>query len=218
MSINAINNADSKTAFQNRILAATGAGALVGGVYTAKDKQYLYKGLPSDVFVRDVGRNLRKEMTSDEIMESAKVYKFVEKAVDPEVDLESLKPMIKDSKELSEAIKSNPQETIEEAITRVFSQKDTSKIKEDLLDLQYKTKSDKKTGRNTSLKLLHDNFDAGEQKLVKNKGTTEAVFNMLKNTATKIQIKTVAVGATLAGLAAGALCLIASDVPGAKNN
>ena len=100
-SINAISSVDSKTAFQNRILAATGAGALLGGAYTAKDKQYLYKGIPSDTFVRDVGRNLRKEMTSDERMESAKVCKFIEKAVDPEVDLESLKPMIKDSKELS---------------------------------------------------------------------------------------------------------------------
>ena len=216
MSINAVSSADSLTALQNRVLVATGAGAVIGGAYTAKDKQYLYNGLPSDTFVKDVSENLKKEMTSEELMESAKVYRFLEKVVDPEVDLESLKPSIMDSKELSEAIKNSPDEKVEDAITRVFSQPKRSKVKEDLLNLQYKTSSDKKTGRNRSLKLLHENFDASEGKFVKSRNISESMFEMIKKTAAKIQVKSIAFGAAVAGAAAGALCLIASDIPGEK--
>ena len=217
MSIGAVSSTDSsQSSFRNRILISTGVGAVAGGLYTAKDKHWLYKGMPSDTFVRNVSKNLRKDMTSDELKESSKVYRFVERVVDPEVEIETLKPYIRESKELSDAIKSTPEENVEQAMTRVFSQPDKSKIKQDLIDLQYKTKADKKTGRNTALKLINDNFDASAQKLVKQENTPLRVFNMIKNTAAKIQAKSVLAGAAAVGAATGALALIISDVPDSK--
>lgn len=217
MSIGAVSSTDSsQSSFRNRILISTGVGAVAGGLYTAKDKHWLYKGMPSDTFERNVSKNLRKDMTSDELKESSKVYRFVERVVDPEVEIETLKPYIRESKELSDAIKSTPEENVEQAMTRVFSQPDKSKIKQDLIDLQYKTKADKKTGRNTALKLINDNFDASAQKLVKQENTPLRVFNMIKNTAAKIQAKSILAGAAAVGAATGALALIISDVPDSK--
>ncbi len=217
MSIGAVSSTDSsQSSFRNKILISTGVGAVAGGLYTAKDKHWLYKGMPSDTFERNVSKNLRKDMTSDELKESSKVYRFVERVVDPEVEIETLKPYIRESKELSDAIKSTPEENVEQAMTRVFSQPDKSKIKQDLIDLQYKTKADKKTGRNTALKLINDNFDASAQKLVKQENTPLRVFNMIKNTAAKIQAKSILAGAAAVGAATGALALIISDVPDSK--
>lgn len=217
MSIGAVSSTDSsQSSFRNKILISTGVGAVAGGLYTAKDKHWLYKGMPSDTFVRNVSKNLRNDMTSDELKESSKVYRFVERVVDPEVEIETLKPYIRESKELSDAIKSTPEENVEQAMTRVFSQPDKSKIKQDLIDLQYKTKADKKTGRNTALKLINDNFDASAQKLVKQENTPLRVFNMIKNTAAKIQAKSILAGAAAVGAATGALALIISDVPDSK--
>ena len=152
-------------------------------------------------------------MTNEELLESSKIYRFVEKIVDPTTDLETLKPLIKDSKELSEAIKINKEESVDNAINRVFSQNNESKIKQDLISLQYKTTSNKKFGKSATLRLIHDNFNAKEQKLVKNNNTTEEVFNMLKRTANKVQAKAVATGAALAGLAGCTLALIFTDIP-----
>ena len=216
MSINAVSTADQYSALKKRMVVATGTGALIGGAVVAKDKQYLYRGLPSDKFVKSVSENLKEEMNKDEIMESAKINRFLEKVVDTDVDEQVLKDSIIDSTELSEAIKSNPNEKVEDAIARVFSQPDKNKVKEDLLNLQYKTNSNKKTGRTTSSRLLNANFDAKEQKFVKDNATSERLFGMLKKTAAKIQIKTVAIGAAVTGLIAGAVCLISTDAPGDK--
>ena len=111
--------------------------------------------------------------------------------------------------------KLTPEEDLEQAINRVFSQP-KEKVKQDLLDLQFKTKADKKAGRNTALKLVCDNFDAKERKLVKNSATSEKVFKMLKSTANKIQAKAVATTAVITGIAAGAVYMVMSDVPGEK--
>lgn len=219
MSIDAISSTNRQdNAFRNKILAAAGVGAAAGGIYAASGKRYLYDGVPSDTFVKKVSKNLDKEMSAKDSYEALKVRKFLEKVVEPEVDMNSLKPMIKDSKELSEAIKATPEEPVDEAITRVFSQPDKEKVKQDLISLQNKTKSDKIASENTALKLLHDNFDKKTKKLVKNEGTSDEVFSMIKKTAKKIQVKTVATVAVMTGAVAGALCLVASDVPGATNN
>lgn len=218
MSINAISNADQNTAFQNKIWASAGVGAVAGGAVAAARKRYLYDGVPSDTFVKNVSKNLEKTMTADEAYEDLKIRKFLEKAEDPEVDTETLKPMIKDSKELSEAIKATPEESVDDAINRVFAEQNKTKLRQNLINLQDKTKSDKISSQNTALKLLHDNFDKKTKKLVKNEGTSNEVFNMIKKTAKKIQVKTVAVTAAMTGAIAGALCLVASDIPGSNDN
>ena len=214
MSITAISSADPYKKLENKILTVSGAGFAAGTAGLAFRKNWLYKGMPSDTFVKSVSKNLEKKMTSDELKESSRINKFLKSVVDPEVDLETLKPQIRDSKELSAAIKSTPEESVENAITRVFSNPDKAKVKQNLLDLQYKTVSDKKADKNTALKLIHDNYDAKAKKLVKSETASDEVFGMLKNTARKIQAKTAVVGGLVAGMAAGAFCLIASDVPG----
>ncbi|MBO6271961.1 hypothetical protein J6O48_04195 [bacterium] len=213
MSIQPVSKTDTNSNIGSRLASATAVGAAAGGLYTAKDSHWLYKGAPSDSFVKNVKKNLKKDMTNEELLESSKIYRFVEKIVDPTTDLETLKPLIKDSKELSEAIKINKEESVDNAINRVFSQNNESKIKQDLISLQYKTTSNKKFGKSATLRLIHDNFNAKEQKLVKNNNTTEEVFNMLKRTANKVQAKAVATGAALAGLAGCTLALIFTDIP-----
>ena len=215
MSINRVSETDARRDFKNKLLGSTIAGAIAGSGYKATQRAWIYKGLPSDTFVREVSRNLRKDMTSDELKESAKISKFLSNVVDPEVKVETLKPQILDSKELSEAIKATPDESVEDAINRVYAQP-KGKIKQDLIDLQFKTKSDKKCGRNTALKLINDNFDAKERKLVKNPETTEKIFEMIKATSNKIQTKAVAITGLITGIAAGALYMVSSDVPGEK--
>lgn len=216
MSIKRVSTTDNQPNLLNRVAFATAAGAVGGGVYTATRKNWIHKGLPSDTFVRDVSRNLRKGLNSDELKESAKINKFLGDVVDPEINVQTLKPQIRDSKELSEAIKANPAEDLEQAIERVFSQPQ-DKIKQDLLDLQYKTKIDKVASRNTALKLVNDNFDASARKLSKNPNTSENLFEMIKTTAKKIQTKTIITGATLAGIAVGAMALILSEIPEKKS-
>ena len=216
MSINAINNADPYTAYRNKILTVAGVGAVAGGAVAASGKRYLYDGAPSDTFVKKVSKKLRKEMPPEETKEAKKINKFLAKATDPQTDLETLKPMIKDSKELSDAIKSTPDEAVDKAINRVYSQP-KAKVRQDLLSLQQKTKSDKIASTNTALKLLNDNFDASTKKLVKNENTSDKVFGMMKKTAKNIQVKSVAALAATAGVIAGALCMVATDVPNVAN-
>ena len=152
-------------------------------------------------------------MTPEEKEEAGKINTFLKAVVNPETNMEDLKPQIRESKELSDAIKSTPEENVEDAINRVFSNPNKEEVKQNLLDLQDKTVSHKKSGKNTALKLVHDNFNSQEKKLVKNENTSEEVFGMLKKTAKKIQVKTALLGGVVAGLVAGAACLIASDVP-----
>lgn len=216
MSIKPINPHDQDFKLRNRLLTAGGMGAVAGGLYTAKDKNWLYKGTPSDTFVKTVSDNMKKGMTSDELMESSKIYRFVEKAVNPSTDIEELKPLILDSKELSDAIKQHPEESVDNAISRVFSQPNKDKVRQDLLELQFKTSSNKKTGKNAAMKLVHENFDASTKRFTKSKGTSAEAFNMIKSSAKKIQLRSVAIGAAVVGAAAGAIALIASDVPDAK--
>ena len=214
MSINAVNPADSGSGFKKRLLTAAGVGFAAGAAGTAMKKNWLYNGMPSDVFVKSASKNLEETMSSDELKEAAKVNSFLKSVVDPEVDLETLKPQIKESKELSDAIKLTPDETVEGAIKRVFSNPDKDQVKQDLLDLQFKTKSDKKSDRNTALRLIYDNFDAKNKKFVKSKTTSDTMFGIVKKTADTIQKKAVTAGGAVAGLAAAALCLVAYEVPG----
>ena len=217
MAINPINSTDENSKFRKKLLIAGGTGLVLGTGYGVSKKNWLYKDMPSDTFVKNVSNNLKKNMTSEELKESSKINKFLNDVVNPEIDLETLKPQIRDSKELSEAIKLTPEETVDNAITRVFSKSSKKEIKQDLLDLQYKTKSDKKCNLNTALKLIHDNFDVKNKKLVKSKASSDTTFKMLKNTAHKIQIKPTAITALVGGVVSSALCLVAIDVPGQKN-
>jgi len=213
MSIRPISSGDSSIGLQKKLQIASGVGLVAGTAGVAARKNWLFKGMPSDKFVKTVSKNLEKTMTSDELKESSRINKFLKSVVDPEVDMETLKPQIRDSKELSAAIKSTPDETIENAITRVFSNPDKNAVKQELLDLQYKTASDKKADNNTALKLIHDNFDAKEKKLVKSPNTADNMFAIVKKSARKIQAKAAVTGGILTGIAAGAICLITSDIP-----
>ena len=203
MSITRVSTSDKMADLRNRILISTGVGAVAGGIYSSTRQNWLYKGLPSDTFVKEASREIRKTMNSEDLKESAKINNFLKAAIDPETNVETLRPNILDSKELSEAIKQSPDEKVENAITRVFSQP-KDKIRQDLVELQFRTKADKISGRNTVLKLLNDNFDAAGKKLVKNSETSEDMFSMIKKTAGKIQAKAIAKGAAIAGCAAGA--------------
>lgn len=215
MSINAINgvNTNPNKKLENRIMVATGVGFVAGTAGVGSRKNWLYKGQPSDTFVKNVSNNLAKKMTPEEKEEAGKINIFLKAVVNPETNMDDLKPQIRESKELSDAIKSTPEENVEDAINRVFSNPNKEEVKQNLLDLQDKTVSHKKSGKNTALKLVHDNFSSQEKKLVKNENTSEEVFGMLKKTAKKIQVKTALLGGVVAGLVAGAACLIASDVP-----
>ncbi|MCM1265415.1 MAG: hypothetical protein NC200_04370 [Candidatus Gastranaerophilales bacterium] len=216
MAIKPINPSDETSKFKTKLSVAAGAGIVAGTGYFSSKKNWLYKDAPSDTFVKQVSNNLKKDMSSEELKESSKINKFLKDVVNPEVELENLKPQIRDSKELSDAIKATPEEPIEDAITRVFSKPSKEEVKQELMNLQYKTKSDKKCSENTALKLIHDNFDAKNKKLFKSETTPEATFKMLKNTAKKIQTKAAVVGGLAGGLIAGALCLVAIDVPGSN--
>lgn len=214
MSITKISASDKMTDLKNRILVSTGVGAIAGGIYTANRKNWLYKGLPSDTFVKETSREVRKTMSSEDLKESAKINKFLKAAIEPETNVETLRPMIENSKELSEAIKKSPEESVQDALSRVYSQPQ-DKIRQDLIKLQYKTKADKIAGRTSVLRLLNNNFDASKKALVKSENTSESMFNIIKKTASKIQTKAVAKGAAIVGCTAGALALILSDVPDA---
>lgn len=216
MSIERISSTNENSRFQNLVLGSTAAGAVVGGGYTASKKNWLYNNMPSDTFVKKVSQALSKEMTSEELQESYKINNFMADAVNPIKDVESLKSQIRNSKELSEAIKNTPDEFLEGAIERVYSQpKDM--VRKTLIDLQQKTKADKINSRNTALKLVNNNYDASAKKLVKSSDTSEKVFNIIKTTARKIQAKSIAITTALSALAAGAVALVVTDVPEKKN-
>lgn len=216
MSVDRISATKTNVDFKQRILGATAAGAVAGGAYSSTKHNWIYKGLPSDSFVKEAGTALRETMTSDDLKESAKINRFLGDVVNPEIDVETLKPQIRESEELSAAIKAHPAETTEEAIARVFS-KPKEEIKQTLIDLQLKTKADKKCGSNTARQLLNKNFDAAKKKLVKHSETSDEVFTLIKSAARKIQLKTIGVTAGLVGLATGAAALILSDVPDKKS-
>lgn len=207
-----IRRVDSNSDLRNRIVVASTTSAVAGTAYTATKKNWLYKNNPSDVFVKKVSKHLEENATPEQRREASIINGFVRSVVDPEVDVQTVKPQIKASKELSEAIKSNPAEDVDSAIERVFSEPDTTKLKENLLNLQNNTKSDKLFGRNAALKLVHDNFDAEKQVLKKNPNTSESLFKMMKSTAKVMQAKTAVVGGVVTGAVAAALTLVFTDV------
>ncbi len=207
-----IRRVDSNSDLKNRIVVASTTSAVAGTAYTATKKNWLYKNNPSDIFVKEVSKHLEENATPEQRREASIINGFVRSVVDPEVDVQTVKPQIKASKELSEAIKSNPAEDIDVAIERVFAEPDTAKLKDNLLNLQNKTKSDKLFGKNTALKLVHENFDAEKQVLKKNSNTSEALFKMMKSTAKVMQAKTAAVGGVVTGAVAAALTLVFTDV------
>lgn len=212
----AISRVDSRTDLKNRLLAAAGTGAVVGGGYIATKKNWLYNDAPSDAFIKNVSDNLESSITPQQKKEASLINNFVRAVVDPAGDVQALKPQIKASKELSEAIKSHPAEEVDTAIERVFAEPDTAKLKDNLINLQSKTKSDKLFGRNTALKLIHENYDSETKSLRKAQNTSEQVFKMIKSTARKIQVKSAIVGACVTGAVAAGLTLICTDVKGHK--
>ena len=62
MSINAINgvNTNPNKKLENRIMVATGVGFVAGTAGVGSRKNWLYKGQPSDTFVKNVSNNLAK--------------------------------------------------------------------------------------------------------------------------------------------------------------
>lgn len=216
MSIDRINNSDSSFGIGSKLATSTALGALAGGAYVARTPQWLNNDVPSDIFVRSVSQNMQKGLSREDFGETAKVREFFKAVVDPNRTSESLKQMIFDSKELSEAIKQDENETVEQAIERVYSQNSEMKIKKSLQELQYKTKVDKKTNATAASDLIFKNFDPATKKLVKAGDTSEEIFKMLKSTARKVHAKSVAAGAALGGVLAGALCLIMIDTPKEK--
>ncbi len=211
-----IRRIDSSSDLKNRLLTAAGIGGATGTVYSATKKNWLNNDSPSDVFVKKVSDNLEQSITPQQRREASIINSFVNSAVDPEVDLNNLKPQIRASKELSEAIKSNPAEDVEVAIERVFAEPDKAKLKDSLVNLQSKTKSDKLFGKNTALKLVHQNFDADSLTLKKHSNTSEEVFKMIKSTAKKIQVKSAVVAGVATGAAAAALTFLFSDIDNIK--
>ena len=207
-----IRRVDSNSDLKNRIMVASTTSAVAGTAYTATKKNWLYKNNPSDVFVKNVSNHLEANVTPEQRREASIINSFVRSVVDPEVDVQTVKPQIKASKELSEAIKSNPAEDVDAAIERVFSEPDTTKLKENLLNLQNNTKSDKLFGRNAALKLVHENFDAEKQVLKKNPSTSDGLFKMMKSTARGMQAKSSVVAGVVTGAVAAALTLVFTDV------
>lgn len=206
-----IKRIDSNTDFRNRVYTAGAVSGVIGGAYTATKKNWLTNNHPSDVFIKSVSRNLEDSLTPQQRQEASIINSFVKAVVDPSTDLETVKPQIRASQELTEAIKSHPSEDVNVAIERVFAEPDRAVLKNNLLDLQSKTKSDKLFGKNTALKLVNDNFDAGTLKLKKHANTTEKTFNMIKSTARNIQLKSVLAGAAVAGLVASTLTFVFSN-------
>lgn len=212
-----IRRVDSSTDLKNRLCTAATAGAVLGTGYTATKKNWLYQDNPSDVFIKNVSDNLEEKLTPQQRREASIINSFMNSVVDSEVDVNTLKPQIKASKELSEAIKSNPTEEVDAAIERVFAEPDNVKLRNTLTNLQSKTKSDKLFGRNTALQLVHQNFDAENKILKKSENTSEQVFKMIKSTAKKIQVKSAIVGGLVTGAVAAGLTLVFTDVDKVKH-
>jgi hypothetical protein len=217
MAIKSIGASDSNSKFHKKIATASGVGLVGGTIYSSTQKNWLYKGMPSDRFIKTVSEDLQQRMSSDELKESSKINKFLQSVVNPQVNFEELKPQIRNSKELTDAIKATPEEPLENAFVRVFSKQNKAELRQDLLNLQYKTHSDKLADTNTALKLVHDNFDAKSKKLQKTQGTADEVFNIIKKSASKIQKKAVIATGVMAGIVTGSLCLIATDIPNVQN-
>lgn len=197
---------------KTKLYTVAGLGAVAGSAASLSSKAWLYKGVPNDSFVKQVSENLDKKLTPKEQSESRLINGFLNSVVDSEVDLQTLKPNIRASKELSEAIKSYPEENVEAAIDRVFAEPDKVKLRDNLLSLQEKTKIDKKSGRNTALRLIHDNFDSENKVLKKSEGTSDEIFKMLKSTARKMQVKSVAFGGLVAAGIVTATAIVFTDI------
>lgn len=211
-----IRRVDSSTDLKNRLWTAAGVGAVAGTGYTLTKKNWLYNDSPSDTFVKEVSKNLEASITPQQRREASIINSFVKSVVDAEVDVNTLKPQIKASKELSEAIKTNPAEDIDVAIERVFAEPDKAKLKDSLLELQTKTKSDKLFGKNTALKLVHQNYDVDTKSLRKAEHTSDQLFKMIKSTARKIQVKSAVVGGLVTGAIATGLTLVFTDTDKVK--
>ena len=54
MSIQPVSKTDTNSNIGSRLASATAVGAAAGGLYTAKDSHWLYKGAPSDSFVKNI--------------------------------------------------------------------------------------------------------------------------------------------------------------------
>lgn len=212
-----IRRVDSSSSLENRLCAAAGAGAVLGAGYSATKKNWLYKDSPSDTFVKNVSKNLEAGITPQQRREASIINSFLKSVVDSEVDVQTLKPQVKASKELSEAIKSHPAEDVDAAIGRVFAEPNEAKLKDSLLELQNRTKSDKLFGKNVALKLVHENFDADTKALRKSENTSEQVFNMLKSTARKVQVKSAVATGIVTGAIAAGVALFCTDVDKIKN-
>lgn len=209
----AISRVESNTPnIKTRLYAVAGIGAVAGSAASLSSKAWLYKGMPNDSFVKQVGINLDKKLTPKEQSESRLINNFLNSVVDAEVDVQTLKPHIRASKELSAAIKSYPEENLEEAISRVFAEPDETKLRDNLSLLQEKTKSDKKSGRNTALKLIHENFDSENKVLKKSEGTSAEIFNMLKSTAKKMQLNKIVFGGAVAAGIVTASAIVFTDI------
>ena len=203
-----IKRIDANTDFKNRVYTSGAVGSVIGAAYTSTKKNWLTNNRPSDVFIKSVSRNLEEALTPQQRQEASIINSFVKAVVDPSTDLETVKPQIRASQELTEAIKSHTSEDVNVAIERVFAEPDKAVLKNNLLDLQSKTKSDKLFGKNTALKLVNDNFDEKNLQLRKHKNTAEKTFNMIKSTARNVQIKSVLTGAAVVGLVASTLTFV----------
>ena len=217
MSVNSISSADPTKKFRNNVIGATVAGGALSGIYAATKKNYIKNGVPTDFFVKGVALRLSIKMKPKQFRESRMINNFLQKAVDPEVNVSDLIPLIHKSEELSEAVKATPEETVFDALKRIYSQSE-DKIRKDLIDLQMKTKSNKKNSLSTAKEFIMKNYDPVTKKFVQSSDTTQGIFKMIKRTALSGQIKLVE-AATIAGaVVAGALALIVCDYPDKKKS
>lgn len=207
-----IGKVDSYSDMKKRLLTVGGVGAAAGVACSASKKRWLYNNGPTDAFVRRVSENLENSLPSKERQEASIIKSFLKSAVDTQVDLKTLKPQIRASKELSEAIKLHPDENINTAIERVFSNPDKDSLRAELIGLQKKTVSDKKYGNSAALRLIHENFDAKNSVLKQSNHTSDEVFKMIKSTARELQIKSAVVGGIVAGAVLAGLTLVTTEV------
>ena len=216
MSINRINESDSFKTYKRNFVISAVVGGGAGAAIRARKPAWLSKGEPSDAFVKQVSKELRNNMSPEDRVEADKINRFYRTAIDPEVNIEGLKPMLRDSRELSQAIMTNPGETLDEATERVFSNPNRNELREEVLGLQMKTVADKKANKNTATRLIADNFNPSEMKLVKSESTTDEMFAIVKKAASKVKTKAIVVAASVGALAGAAVYLFAADIPGSK--
>ena len=212
MSIPPIGEQDAFKKYRHNLSASAIVGTGLGALYSWFKPGLLTDQVPSDTFVKQVSKELRKDLTPEELFEAEKINKFFSSVVDPEVNVYSLKPMIKNSRELSSAIKISDVETIDEAITRVFSNNNVEDLKKELLGLQLKTVVDKKADKYAATKLIFENMNA-DKKIFKSESISEKMFSMLKKAALKVKAKNLSAMAMVGAIAGSAAYIVAADTP-----